>query len=573
MSLITLAGLFRKPTQVSSDLVIGSGSLQAADVTFRVQRGSTNYLWPTHNALSDRGGYVGAAVCSLTSVGTGTLTIDTGAPGRVQYRAASAFVGSVSCIYSITDGLTVSTATMWIECHSAAPIPLGANRALKVYSGIPRWIRPLLGSSGVGLVVTSVTAPPVGSAWVSSIQISSGTALTAWEKGVEVWAGSSAVTSYSLGVTFVDSLGRVGSMSIAVSIDRKPQITWPTGLGQFTLAERNDFSLYLGRTMTSGACWVNYSGKACQTCPVYSATMQNLAGGPYDQLGTFDDFFLPGRATSLWQSMNNVPADINLVRTIVYPLLPMSWKNSNLQNDTIWVQVSTTTGAYYNDWTQGWYAFFYRMAVACSSRGIDPSLVVFDMGWEFTGTQPWRVGTNRPAFLAAWRLMVDRGRAGANAARPGYGSAFKFQMRPSRQKLDGHEYDTFYPGSGYIDAFSLSVHDGDIDIHSEDGWNRFLFGSPTKYGWMEVVRQGLRYNKPIAFPEWDLMYNYEASSGSYRTSVEPTEILLRFYDLLQRNRDMLRNENWLMGDQYLYDTGGVVRNIEMCKAHQMIWRN
>jgi hypothetical protein len=123
------------------------------------------------------------------------------------------------------------------------------------------------------------------------------------------------------------------------------------------------------------------------------------------------------------------------------------------------------------------------------------------LGWEFNGTwYRWSVKTAADAanYAEAWRQIVS-------AMRSVPGQQFSFDWAPT-QSTGGLDPAQSYPGDAYVTDIGLDVYDWNptSNATAAERWNALV---NSGYGLAWQASFAASHGKPIAFPEWGLVYN------------------------------------------------------------------
>jgi hypothetical protein len=147
----------------------------------------------------------------------------------------------------------------------------------------------------------------------------------------------------------------------------------------------------------------------------------------------------------------------------------------------------------------GAYNSYFRTLAQNLVNGALPAASI-RLGWEFNGTwYRWSVATAADAanYAAAWRQIVT-------AMRSVRGQRFSFDWSPT-QSSGGVNPALAYPGNAYVTDIGLDVYDWNPTYNAKatDRWNALLSNG---YGLAWQASFAAAHGKPIAFPEWGLVY-------------------------------------------------------------------
>jgi hypothetical protein len=144
--------------------------------------------------------------------------------------------------------------------------------------------------------------------------------------------------------------------------------------------------------------------------------------------------------------------------------------------------------------------YFRTLAQNLVSGGLPGASI--RLGWEFNGSwNPWSVATAADAanYAAAWRQIVT-------AMRSVRGAKFSFDWAPT-QSSGGLNPALAYPGNPYVTDIGLDVYDWNQSSNyaatATDRWNALVNDG---YGLAWQASFAASHGKPIAFPEWGLVY-------------------------------------------------------------------
>jgi hypothetical protein len=143
-------------------------------------------------------------------------------------------------------------------------------------------------------------------------------------------------------------------------------------------------------------------------------------------------------------------------------------------------------------------SYFKTLAQNLVSGGLPGASI--RLGWEFNGTwYPWSVKTAADGanYAAAWRQIVT-------AMRSVRGQRLSFDWAPT-QSAGGVDPALSYPGDAYVTDIGLDVYDWNptYNATATDRWNAL---ANSGYGLAWQASFAATHRKPIAFPEWGLVY-------------------------------------------------------------------
>jgi hypothetical protein len=143
--------------------------------------------------------------------------------------------------------------------------------------------------------------------------------------------------------------------------------------------------------------------------------------------------------------------------------------------------------------------YFHTLAQNLVSGGLPGASI--RLGWEFNGTwYRWSVAnaTDASNYAEAWRQIVT-------AMRSVPGQQFSFDWAPT-QSSGGVDPALAYPGDAYVTDIGLDVYDWNPSANATatDRWNALV---NKGYGLAWQASFAAAHSKPIAFPEWGLVYD------------------------------------------------------------------
>ena len=480
-----------------------SAALTAAPDTFRLQTGTTKELWVTWNDVRLK-------EAQVTSTGQGSSTVT-------------------------------------VQIVAGAPAPIAQRSRHYVYNKgalRTRYCRPLMNSSGNSPVVNSITTQPaVGAATrldASRIQVTV----------PEAAAPQSTTVGYQMG-----SANGTTNGVVDLVIQNKPPVTWACGL-LIGIPDVDDWTAQIGRAPTANTGFTRLVYRDASN--VQHATLTNfsrLSGDNFtvNDAGTNKTVSLFGTGAnwmiSSFDSGLGKPWKNNAIHCLSVQLVP---EDQSVHNSPTGFAKFLAGGAQNSAFTTCWYRFGQRFAVYLDSKAIPSSKVVLELGKECNSTEPYQI---MPAWVQdgrdAWKLAIDRIRAGMNNAVPGRADDLRFCFRVAGNRKAVNSSSSLpnlpqlFPGNSHVDVVGFSFHDGETDLHTEQGWHNILFGSDTEFGLAEVYETARQHNVQIGIAEWDLYFtNYNVLGGT-KTTQEPREVMERWFRWLYEHRDRLLFETYL----------------------------
>jgi hypothetical protein len=176
--------------------------------------------------------------------------------------------------------------------------------------------------------------------------------------------------------------------------------------------------------------------------------------------------------------------------------------------------------------------------------------VAIRIGWEFNSTwYRWSVTTATQAaqFAQAWRQIVT-------AMRAVPGAHFMFVWCPNGQ-IGGINPALAYPGDAYVNDIGLDIYDWNEagSTTAAQRWNALVNDG---YGLAWQASFAAQHGKPVAFPEWGLVDDIEASQAGGND--DPTFIQNMFNWFASHNvgfEDYFNSDSPLAGEFFGVDTG------------------
>lgn len=533
------------------------GTLSATPDTFRMQTGTTKELWVTWNDVRPR-------EAQVTSASAGSImnlrrnVINYTAPGSPQ---------TVNINYTISDKANSSTTTATVNVVSGTPAAMTQRTTLYIYNKQvcrTRYIRPLQNASGSSVVINSVSSQPaVGSATrLDNTRIS----MTVPE--------AAAPQNTSIGYQ-VGSANGTASGTIDVVVQNKPNVTWATGL-LIGIPDVPDWITQIGRNPSANAGFtrlVYKDGGGVQHA--LFTNFSRLSGDSFtiNDAGTnrtVSMFGTPSYCMSNFESGLNAAWKQNAIHFLSVQLVP---EDQSVHSSPTGFKKFLPGGGQNSAYTTCWYKFGQRFATYLDNKSMASSKIVLELGKECNSTEPYQIlpGWEQDA-KDAWRLAVDRIRAGMNNTTAGRADDLRFCFRVAQNRKAVNSPSSLpnlpqlFPGNSHFAVVGMSFHDGESDFGDENGWHNVLFGSDNEFGLSEFYETARQHNVMMAVPEWDLYY----TGYSLGVTKEPREVMERWFRWLYEHRDKLLFETYLSQYNRMRDrwtTWGAAQ------AYKALWSN
>jgi hypothetical protein len=192
--------------------------------------------------------------------------------------------------------------------------------------------------------------------------------------------------------------------------------------------------------------------------------------------------------------------------SIDHPLvLSLAWHKDYAVQLVVSVPMWPATGGSLSDAAAGDYNTHYAaLAKTLVSDGRANSVI--RLGWEFnTPFFRWQVQTAADAaqYAEAWRQAV-------RSMRSVDGQQFTFVWNPNLSNK-GPDPALGYPGDAYVDDIGLDVYDRSLGggESAAQRWNDLVH---QQYGLQWQATFASAHSKPIAFPEWGLVHDPDATN-------------------------------------------------------------
>lgn len=335
------------------------------------------------------------------------------------------------------------------------------------------------------------------------------------------------------------------------------------GLGAATAA-----SLVLPGTIDSSAAAVGpRAGGALSGLSWNSGAFNNVEafaafrGRPVDVHGSFVRF-------DNWDHMLGFPYNTNFPSysrkpvwiSLGYPLIP---KNAGGISSTKWAQLASPGNSVSNDF----YAKHERLARNLGAimrsdqrrcRG-----VIARIGWEFNGSQPWKLTDygKAPQYVAVFRRIVSILRNNV----PG----IVIEWNPLRKGTQGKlPISKIYPGNDVVDVISICHYDRLPSFNSKAIWdgqyNKMDGGNPWGIGaWLAFAK---RNGKKFAVPEWGLANGMKYADDS---KDNPTYMEL-MYNFFKQNAGDIAYESYF-NNIYYHQIVPSLRNPKGAAAYRSLY--
>lgn len=238
-------------------------------------------------------------------------------------------------------------------------------------------------------------------------------------------------------------------------------------------------------------------------------------------------------------------------------------------NDTSWTYVADGVGSYLGDFGGEPYTLVLSVPMIPVGSGAtleqgaagdfnsyfqslgkflvahDESNAILRLGWELSGNWfPWSAQSDPTAFAAYWRQIVDTMRAVP-------GQDFQFDWNGGSAGQTGWDPTAAYPGNAYVDYISADVYDWSPEYYSnndptpaevQEFWNNTVLNGTDGLNWTATFAE--QNDKPMALPEWGLMYRPDDGQGGGDDTV-----------FLQDMYNFITTHNVAYADYFDYDPG------------------
>lgn len=274
--------------------------------------------------------------------------------------------------------------------------------------------------------------------------------------------------------------------------------------------------------------------------------------------------YTPGSYLTSSANFNGNLTASNCRQILMVPVYPENGAVSNVEK---WRQL-IDDGVNATVWADGWYAFGRRIVRQCNNKraNFDFKKLVLTLGWEGPGGEsyPWRVLTDEAGYILAWRVMVNRIRAGANDEQTGAGNDILIEQRFAGHRRNGNTIENCYPGDDHVDILGISAHQNvyaatgngaeannphcswrdDADYLKEKYGHRYSGDGP---GFDNMLEFAKAHNKPCGFDEMDTYFvKHVLGGGAARYPEEhPPWGVMRFCRYIQEKGADIAHMCWL----------------------------